>query len=97
MRRCAACRTRRPKSELLRFVRQSHGIELDPEQRRPGRGGYCCPEPACVDKALRRGGLARTLRTALGEAAVARLAAESVEYLREHSAQELSGTGGDRT
>jgi predicted RNA-binding protein YlxR (DUF448 family) len=97
VRRCAACRTRRPKKELLRFARQSYGIELDPEQRRPGRGGYCCPQPACVDRALRRGGLARTLRTALGEAEVARLAAESVEYLREHSAQDLSGVGGDRT
>src|SRR5207248_1771923 len=62
VRRCAGCRTRRPKNELLRFVRQSHGIEIDPEQRRPGRGGYCCPDQACIDKALRRGGLARTLR-----------------------------------
>jgi hypothetical protein len=67
---------------------------MDPEQRRPGRGGYCCPDLACIDKALRRGGLARTLRTALGRAEVARLVAEAVEYLREHRAQELSGVGG---
>ena len=82
VRRCAACRTRRPKRELLRFVRQSHGVEVDPGQLRPGRGGYCCPDQACIGKALRRGGLARTLRIALGEAEVARLAAEAVEYLR---------------
>ena len=94
VRRCAACRTRRPKKELLRFVRQSHGIEMDPEQRRPGRGGYCCPDPACIDKALRRGGLARTLRTAVGRAEIARLAAGAVEYLREHKAQELRGDVG---
>jgi predicted RNA-binding protein YlxR (DUF448 family) len=55
---------------------------MDPGQLRPGRGGYCCPDQACIDKALRRGGLARTLRTALGEAEVTRLAAEAVEYLR---------------
>jgi predicted RNA-binding protein YlxR (DUF448 family) len=89
VRRCAACRTRRPKKELLRFVRQSHGVEVDPEQLRPGRGGYCCLDQACIDKALRRGGLARTLRIALGKAEVARLSAQAVEYLREHSAQEL--------
>ena len=94
VRRCAACRTRRPKKELLRFVRQSHGIEMDPEQRRPGRGGYCCPDLACIEKALRRGGLARALRTAVGRAEMARLGAEAVEYLREHNAQELSGVGG---
>ena len=75
-------------------MRQSHGIEIDPEQRRPGRGGYCCPGQACIDKALRRGGLARTLRTALGKAEGARLAAQAVEYLREHKAQELRGEGG---
>ena len=75
-------------------MRQSHGIEMDPEQRRPGRGGYCCPDPACIDKALRRGGLARTLRTAVGRAEIARLAAGAVEYLREHKAQELRGDVG---
>jgi len=75
-------------------VRQSHGIEMDPEQRRQGRGGYCCPDPACIDKALRRGGLARTLRTAVGRAEIARLAAGAVEYLREHKAQELRGEVG---
>ena len=94
MRRCAACRIQRPKKELLRFVRESHGIEMDPEQRRPGRGGYCCRDQACIERAVRRGGLARTLRTALGELEKARLAAEAVEYLREHSAQELGGEGG---
>jgi predicted RNA-binding protein YlxR (DUF448 family) len=55
---------------------------MDPGQLRPGRGGYCCPDQACIDKALRRGGLARTLRTALGQAEETRLAAEAVEYLR---------------
>jgi predicted RNA-binding protein YlxR (DUF448 family) len=86
-RRCAACRTRRPKTELLRFARQSQGVELDPGQTRPGRGGYCCPDQACVDKALRKGGLARTLRTTVGEAEATRLAAEAVEYLRERTAK----------
>ena len=75
-------------------MRQSDGVEMDPEQRRPGRGGYCCPDPACVDKALRRGGLARALRTAVGRAEIARLGAEAVEYLREHSAPELRSEGG---
>jgi predicted RNA-binding protein YlxR (DUF448 family) len=67
---------------------------MDPGQLRPGRGGYCCPDQACIDKALRRGGLARTLRTALGEAEVTRLAAEAVEYLRERSPQDLRGKVG---
>ncbi len=75
-------------------MRQSDGIEMDPEQRRPGRGGYCCPDPACIDKALRRGGLARTLRTTVGRAEIARLGAEAVEYLREHNTEKLRGEVG---
>jgi predicted RNA-binding protein YlxR (DUF448 family) len=67
---------------------------MDPRQLRPGRGGYCCPDQTCIDRALRRGGLARTLRTALGEAEVTRLAAEAVEYLRERKAHDLRGEGG---
>jgi predicted RNA-binding protein YlxR (DUF448 family) len=66
---------------------------MDPGQLRPGRGGYCCPDQACIDKALRRGSLARTLRTALGGAEVTRLAAEAVEYLRERNSQDLRGEG----
>ncbi|HYR64026.1 MAG TPA: YlxR family protein [Actinomycetota bacterium] len=83
VRRCAACRDRRPKQELLRFVRQPHGVDLDPGQVSPGRGGYCCPDEACIEKALRRGGLARTLRTTLGNGDASRLAGRAVEYLRE--------------
>ena len=33
----------------------------------PGRGAWLCRDsPACVDGAVRRGGLARALRTAVG-------------------------------
>jgi len=81
-RRCAACRARRPKAELLRFVRGPGGVEPDPEQVGPGRGGYCCPDPACVERGLRRGGLARTLRTPLSQEDAGRLAAWALEYLR---------------
>ena len=86
IRRCAACRRRRPKAELLRFVRRNdpaEGVVFDPGQRHPGRGGYCCPDPACLDRALRRGGLARTLRAVLSEVEGTGLVQEAVEYLRQ--------------
>jgi predicted RNA-binding protein YlxR (DUF448 family) len=44
----------------------------DPDYRMPGRGAYLCrgahpatPAPACLAQALRRGGIARALRTAV--------------------------------
>src|SRR5712691_12652448 len=83
LRRCAGCRRRRPKAELLRFVRQPDGVAFDPAQVRQGRGGYCCPEAACVDRAFRRGGLGRTLRMTLPAGDAAGLAQEAVEYLKQ--------------
>ena len=90
IRRCAACRRRRPKAELLRFVRRTDpageaagGVVFDPGQRHPGRGGYCCPDPACLDRAVRRGGLGRTLRAVLSDAEGTGLVQEAVEYLRQ--------------
>ncbi len=29
-----------------------------------GRGAWCCPDGECLDRALRKGGFARALRTA---------------------------------
>ena len=39
-------------------------VRADPNggARAPGRGAYVCPEPACVDAALRSGRLRRALR-----------------------------------
>lgn len=48
---------------MLRVVRTGTGIELDERQVLPGRGAYVHDQAECVDAALRRGGLARTLRT----------------------------------
>ncbi|RIH82301.1 hypothetical protein Mlute_02537 [Meiothermus luteus] len=56
IRQCVACRTRRPKRELLRIVLGEAGPVIDPTGRRPGRGAYVCPDnPECwSEKKLRR-------------------------------------------
>jgi predicted RNA-binding protein YlxR (DUF448 family) len=56
---------------------------VDPGQVAQGRGAYVCAEEACLDRALRRGALARTLRTTIGGDEAERLRAGAVEYLRE--------------
>ncbi|HEU5003505.1 MAG TPA: YlxR family protein [Actinomycetota bacterium] len=74
IRQCAGCRVRRPKGELLRFVRTPEGaVEPDAAQRAPGRGAYTCPDPACLDRALRKGGLSRVLRVDIPAASAQRL------------------------
>ena len=92
LRTCSGCRARRPKGELLRFVRDAAGtVIMDPHQQAPGRGGYCCPAEACVQRALRKGSLAHTLRVTIGQEDAAGLAGKAVEYVREQ------GSAGART
>jgi predicted RNA-binding protein YlxR (DUF448 family) len=69
-----ACRTRRPKRELVRVVRTPEGeVVVDETGKRSGRGGYLCPRPSCWQDALSKGQLARALRTKLTEEEKARL------------------------
>lgn len=65
-RSCVACRTARPKRDLLRIVRTPDGqIVSDPTGRLAGRGAYVCNEPACIERAITKGALARALKTPL--------------------------------
>ncbi|MGZ4115587.1 MAG: YlxR family protein [Actinomycetota bacterium] len=45
----------------------------DPTGRAPGRGAYVHPDTGCVDAAVRRGALARALRTGPQTGGAARL------------------------
>jgi hypothetical protein len=70
-RSCVACRTARPKRELVRVVRTPEGIvRLDATGRAPGRGAYLCREASCWDAAGRR----KALEHALGVSLPAELA-----------------------
>ena len=61
-RTCVACRTARPKRELLRVVRTPGGtITLDTTGRAAGRGAYVCVDAACHDLAMAKGTLRRAL------------------------------------
>jgi predicted RNA-binding protein YlxR (DUF448 family) len=61
-----ACRTVRPKRDLLRVVRTPAGeLIIDASGRAAGRGGYVCRAAECVDTAIKKGALSRALRTPL--------------------------------
>ncbi len=68
LRRCAGCRQRRPRAELLRFVLPGEALGLpmpDLLGRRAGRGAYTCPRPTCIRRAVVQGGFARSFRRSL--------------------------------
>jgi uncharacterized protein len=56
-RTCIACKTTKPKRELLRVVRTPDGhVRLDNERGKlPGRGAYLCAKRSCWEIALHKG------------------------------------------
>lgn len=54
MRTCIACRTEKPKKELVRLVRTSDGsVSLDRTGKISGRGAYCCDDINCINKIVK--------------------------------------------
>ncbi|HWJ53580.1 MAG TPA: YlxR family protein [Propionibacteriaceae bacterium] len=62
VRMCAGCRGRENKADLLRIVaREGIGV-VDPAQTEPGRGVYLHPNRDCLDRAVKRRSIGRSLR-----------------------------------
>ena len=69
IRTCVACRTAGGKRGLLRLVRlpEGAGIALDPTGKQSGRGAYVCPTQECIELAIKRKALERSLKLTLTE------------------------------
>ncbi|MBR1983274.1 MAG: YlxR family protein [Clostridia bacterium] len=50
MRTCIACRTVKPKKELIRVVKFGEEISLDKTGKKNGRGAYVCDSAECIAK-----------------------------------------------
>lgn len=65
-RQCLGCREMKNKKDLIRVVRSPEGeISLDFKGKKPGRGAYVCPEPACLAKVRKSKALERAFQTAI--------------------------------
>jgi predicted RNA-binding protein YlxR (DUF448 family) len=79
-RTCVACRTARPKRELVRIVRVPEGtVMVDETGKRSGRGAYLCCQSDCWEKALTRRQLEQALKVTL--------TSEVQSELREYAAR----------
>ena len=72
VRTCVGCRSRAPRSSLLRIVVQESELVADPSATRPGRGAWLHPTAECFDRAVKRRAFGRALRAdgALDTAAI---------------------------
>jgi hypothetical protein len=53
------------KRSLIRLVRTSEGVEIDPTGKKAGRGAYLHDKRSCWEKALKGDLLERALKTTL--------------------------------
>jgi len=73
-RTCVACRSVRAKRELVRIVRSPQGdLTVDLRGKVAGRGAYCDPDAACLDRGLREGAIARALEVTIDATTADRL------------------------
>lgn len=62
-RMCIACRSEKPKKELIRIVKSSSGeISLDKTGKKAGRGAYICDSIDCVEKCIKTKALNRAFK-----------------------------------
>jgi len=93
-RTCIACRTVRPKRELVRVVRTPEGaVMVDETGKRSGRGAYLCPRRECWEMALAKRQLERVLKIPLTSETRGRLQ-EYAEELRQRSEQDKKAVKG---
>ena len=50
MRTCIACKSNKPKKELVRIVKNGEEIKLDRTGKLNGRGAYICDDVECAKK-----------------------------------------------
>lgn len=54
LRMCIGCQEMKPKKELVRIVRTPEDtVEIDTTGKKSGRGAYVCPNPECLNKAIK--------------------------------------------
>ncbi|NLM97958.1 MAG: YlxR family protein [Halanaerobiaceae bacterium] len=69
LRKCVGCNERKAKFDLIRIVYNSaeDTISIDKTGKANGRGAYICPDPACLNKAVKSKNIERSLKKSVSE------------------------------
>lgn len=62
MRMCVACKTMKPKKELIRIVKDEEKIFIDYSGKANGRGAYICNNIECIKKCAKTKALNRAFK-----------------------------------
>ena len=79
-RQCIGCSAKKEKKMLLRIIRSPEGeIRIDASGRASGRGAYLCNDVSCLEKAIKRHALSRSLKTDIPPQILEKLKAQLAE------------------
>lgn len=68
MRQCVGCMEMKPKSELIRVVKNSAGeVFIDITGKTNGRGAYLCKNTKCLERAIKAKKFERTFETPVSD------------------------------
>ncbi len=76
IRTCIACRTAKPKKELIRVVKFEDQIKLDLTGKLNGRGAYVCNDENCIQKLKKQKLLNKAFSTQIEESVYDRILEE---------------------
>ena len=76
MRTCIACKTVKPKKELIRVVKSGDSISLDKTGKANGRGAYVCNDESCIKKLKKTKALSRAFSCEVSESIYDRIVEE---------------------
>jgi predicted RNA-binding protein YlxR (DUF448 family) len=81
---------------MVRVVRTPEGtVEIDPSNKRAGRGAYLCRRKSCWETALKRHSLDRALKTTLDDATQAALIAYAARLRARMSSSQAAEAAHD--
>lgn len=74
MRMCCACRQSKPKTEMIRIVKdKENNVSLDLTGKANGRGAYLCNDRQCFDRAIKSKAIDRALEMNIDETIIDQL------------------------
>ncbi len=77
MRTCIACRTEKPKKELIRIVKSKEGVfSVDKTGKLNGRGAYSCNDKNCIEKICKKNLLNHAFEMEVSKEVYAKIAEE---------------------
>ncbi len=81
-RTCTGCKMVKPKKELVRIVRTPDGeLLVDPSGKKSGRGAYICPNPDCLEQAVKKSALDNALEVSISAETKERLRQEMLKLI----------------